>query len=117
MARFRKARKARSYFGKAKRSHKRSSSSMGGLMPLAAAALYGAGRNKIANMVQPLTNKLPFGGLADNVAMLGVCWAAKKYVPVGIIKSAAEKGMFIEAAMIGAELAQGNVMSGSSTSW
>jgi len=117
MARFRKKSRSRKYFAP-KRSHRKSGSSMGGIMPLAAAAAYGAGRSYIANWVAPITSKVPLGNLADNAVMLGVCWAAKKYVPVGIVKQAASAGMLIEAAMIGSELAQNGMSAqGSSTSW
>lgn len=90
------------------RSRSRSRSGMGGIMPLVAAGIYGAGRGFIASKVEPLTSKIPLGSLSDNVGMLGINWALNKYVgnKIPLVKQATSAGLLIEAAMIGAELAQ-----------
>lgn len=107
MVKRRKAR-ARAYFGRKTRSRSRSSGSRAGWGGLLAAALYGAGRGFIAAKIEPLTSKIPLGSLSDNVGMIGVNWALNKYVgnKIPMIKQATSAGLMIEAAMIGAELAQ-----------
>lgn len=100
----------RAYFSA--RRARRSSRSAGigsGIPAIAGAALYGAGRAKLAEWVTPVTSKLPFGGISDNVGMLGVAWAAKKWLggKVPMLRQVADAAMLIEAAQIGQELAVG----------
>jgi len=82
-------------------------STKSGLMWLVGAGIYGAGRAKIAGMVEPLTSKIPLGSISDNVGMLGVAWAAKKFIGgrVPLVNDIANAAMLVEAAQIGQELA------------
>ncbi len=110
MAKFR--RKARrSGFRKIRRSHSRKSgvSLTGSILP---AALYGAARPYISNLVAPVTSSLgAAGGYADNLVLGGIGYfAAKK--GRGMIKSVGHAMLLIEAASIGSELSGG--MGGSS---
>lgn len=102
MARFR--RKARRIFGKAKRYAKRAG--VGGSKKLIQidAMIYGALRPKIAGLITPLTANLPFGSFADNLGMgLLSYFIAKRG---GMLGSIGSKGLVIENALIGGEVAQ-----------
>ena len=82
---------------------------MGSILP---AALYGAARPYVSNLVAPLTGALgAAGGYADNLVLGGIGYfAAKK--GRGMIKSLGHGMLIVEAAQIGAELGGG--MGGSS---
>ena len=118
--RFARARKTarKSYSGFKARAKRRSGSkSSNGIKILDVYAIgYGAVRQYLAQLVQPLTSKLPFGGLADNIVMGAVNYGAYKFIPMPMVKEIAKKGLIIENAMVGAELVgmvQGNTSSGS----
>jgi len=82
---------------------------MGSVVP---AAVYGAARPYVSNLVAPLTGALgAAGGYADNLVLGGIGYfAAKK--GKGMIKNIGHAMLLIEAAQIGAELTNG--MGGSS---
>jgi len=67
--------------------------------------LYGAVRSKIAQLISPLTAKLPMGQYADEVGC-GIIdyFVAKK--STGMIKEAAKKGLSFENTMVGFALGQ-----------
>lgn len=90
---------------------------MGDLGGLVAAALYGALRGKIAVWIQPISSKLPLGSYTDEVGMLGVNWAAKKFIgnKVPMVSNMAKSGMQIEAAQIGYKIGSGLALGGSSS--
>lgn len=71
-------------------------------MDVALGALaYGATRQYIASWVTPVSNMLPFGNLNDEVTMLGVSYAVKRWVPLGkYAKAYGNAGMTIELAKI-----------------
>jgi len=111
MARFRRRVRSRSFRVGKRRSHKSSGTSlMGSVIP---AALYGAARPYVSNLVQPVTGALgAAGGYADNIVLGGIGYfAAKK--GRGMIKNIGHAMLLIEAAQIGAELGGG--MGGSSS--
>ena len=102
--------RSRPSFGRFKRSKRGSArSKAASTMPFVAAALYGAGRQKLAQLVSPIAAKIPGGNIADEIAMFGANWAIKKFIgrKVPIIGQAAKTGMLIEAANIGAVVAAG----------
>ena len=77
---------------------------MGSVLP---AALYGAARPYVSNLVSPVTGALgAAGGYADNLVLGGIGYfAAKK--GRGLIKNVGHAMLLIEVAQIGAELAGG----------
>jgi hypothetical protein len=77
---------------------------MGSVLP---AAVYGAARPYVSNLVAPITGALgAAGGYADNLVLGGIGYfAAKK--GRGMIKSVGHAMLLIEAAQIGAELSGG----------
>jgi len=114
MARFRRfSRRARSRSPKASRRSSRRSGfgSVGGinLMGMATAAGYGWGRGKIQNLLAPLTNKIPAGQYADNVAAVGAAWALGKFVPS--TKPITSTVMLLEAYDAGQKMAGGSTAS------
>lgn len=89
------------------------SSLLGGMGKYVAAGLYGAGRQKFAEWITPVTARIPGGSMADEIALFGAALAAKKFVgnKVPYVKDIAEAGMLIEAAAIGEALASGALSS------
>jgi hypothetical protein len=87
------------------------------MLKLMGAALYGAGRARIALAIRPYTEKIPAGNIADELGMMGVAWAAKKFLgrKVPIIAAAANAGMMIEAAQIGQAIGSGQLGIGNSS--
>lgn len=112
---FKRRRASHKAFSHRRRSRGISKTGMGGML---SAALYGAGRAYVSDKIQPLTSKIPLGNVSDNVAMLGVNWAIKRFLGnrVPILAKAADAGMIIEAAMIGSELMQGGLSTGGASS-
>lgn len=85
------------------RSKKRSYSRKGGFSPmklLIGSMIYGAAREKVSNLLVPVTSKIPLGEITDE-AVLGVIsyYAAKK--GKGVIKDIGTAGLTIEAARLG----------------
>jgi hypothetical protein len=110
MARRRKSRSRSRRYYRPKRRRSRSKSS--GMNNFLAAAVYGGARGYLSNMVAPVTAKIPMGNYADNVAMIGLNYVAKRFIPIPMVKQAAKTGLLIEAAMVGAELVQNNFSMG-----
>ena len=76
-----------------------------------AAGLYGAGREKLSNMLSPYVSKLPLGNVADEAGMYLAAWAGKKFLfkQKGIIRDALSIGQDIEMARIGEAVATGSL--------
>ncbi len=113
MARFR--RKARRTAGRrfAKRSGRRSGGKISLVGTILPAALYGAARPYVNNLVAPVTGALGVaGGYADNLVLGGIGYFAAKKCK-GMIKNIGHAMLLIEATQIGAELS-GGMMGGSS---
>jgi len=120
MARFRRKARSRSSFkryGKARRSRGKSGiSPMGMILP---AALYGAGRGALSNLIAPLTSKIPLGNYTDE-AVFGVAGYLMAKKGRGIIKQLGTSMLVVEAASIGNQVAGGALggsTSGASTSY
>ena len=114
----RKAKRRASSRTVAKKVYRRSRSAAKGMAPLLAAGIYGAGRQKLAEFIQPVAARIPGGNIADEVAMIGANWAIKKFIggKVPIIGQAAKTGMLIEAAAIGEAIASGSLGIGAASS-
>jgi len=74
---------------------------------------YGAVRNPIANAIQPLSSKLPFGQYNDEIAMIGVAWGAKTFFRNPMIAKAANVAMIAEAVSVGSQITAGTMQSNS----
>jgi len=81
---------------------------------LLGAGAYGAVRGRLAQAVSPLLANIPGGAIADEIGMLGVAWAAKKFIggKVPFVADMAKAGMVIEAAAIGQALSTGALNTG-----
>lgn len=84
---------------------------------LVGAGVYGAGRQYLSALIQPVTRAIPLGTIADEVVlMFGTQWAAKR-MGNGLLSNALRTGALIEASRIGAAIADGTAfMTGSSSS-
>ena len=76
-----------------------------------AAGLYGAGSGKISQLLSPLTLKLPFGAISDEVGKYAALEMAKKFFlkQAGVLRDAATIGQHIEMARIGDAVVSGRV--------
>ena len=117
MARFRRKARSSRRFGKARRSRGKSGlSPMGMILP---AALYGAGRGALSNLIAPLTSKIPLGNYTDE-AVFGVAGFLMAKKGRGLIKQLGTSMLVVEAASIGNQVAGGALggsSSGASTSY
>jgi len=108
MARFKRFKaRARSVgrrmYGKVRRSVKTGSKPEDFLLP---AALYGAARGPVVNLISPLTSKMPLGGYEDEVVLgLASYFAAKK--GTGFVKKLGYAGLCVEAASAASGLTAG----------
>jgi len=77
-----------------------SSSSVSPMKLLIGAMIYGAAREKVSNLLTPLTSKIPLGDVTDE-AVLGLIsyYTAKK--GKGVLKQIGQAGLSIEAARLG----------------
>lgn len=100
---------SRGFFGR------RSKSSGGRNLIQIDSMAYGALRPMVANLIAPVTNMIPLGGISDEVGMgLLNYFVAKK--TGGLISQMATKGLVVENAMIGSSLGSGLVSQGTTTS-
>lgn len=76
---------------------------------LLSAGLYGAGRQKLSDAVAPLTSKIPLGAISDEVGLFALHYFANKMFKNKLVSQITQSGMAVEAALIGAEVAKGNV--------
>jgi hypothetical protein len=102
----------------AKRS--RSSSGIGGLVgTVVGAGVYGAFRQKLSDMVKPMTQNVPFlGNLSDEIVLGGAAILLDRTVgrKMPILKPVLKGAIVIEAARIGEAIATGQAGIGSSSS-
>lgn len=108
----------RAFFKAKKRRSSKGTSSGSTAMQLIAAGLYGAGRGWLANFIAPVTARIPFGGIADEVGMLGANWAIGKFIggKVPLLRQATKAGMLIESAAIGQAIVSGGLSMGGGSS-
>lgn len=105
-----KKRSSRRFFGVRARRTRRSSSGSASFQKLAVGALiYGIGRQQIAQAIQPFTSKIPLGNIADEVGMIALAFAAKKFVKNPMVAQVANAAITIEMAQIGQALASGQL--------
>jgi len=109
MAKFR--RKGRRFGARKARSYRRSHGGMNPTKLILGGAIYGAGRQSLVNLAQPLTSMLPMGQYADEL-VLGTAgyFMAKK--GRGIFKDAGMAMLAVESASLGAQLAGGLIGGG-----
>lgn len=107
MARRKSKRTFRRFSRKISRGYKKAKSS--GLPQMVAAGGYGAMRAYIATFISPVTNKIPLGGISDEVGLILAMHLVKKTVRNPTINRIATVGQYIEAASIGQSIATGQV--------
>jgi hypothetical protein len=115
----RKYRSARRSFFKVKRHSSRGGSTMGLVGTVLGAGVYGALRSRLSTAITPITNNLPFGNIADEIALGGLAVILKKTVGkrMPMLNPVLNGAIAIEAARIGDAIASGQVsMSGSGNS-
>ena len=114
MAKRKTARKTITRYVKAK-PKRRSNASNNPMKMILPAMGYGAVRGKVSQLIAPVTSKIPFGNLADEIGM-GVLsyYAAKK--GTGMVKKLGQAGLIIESAQAGQTLVAGNLLGMSTTS-
>ena len=91
---------------KAKPKRRRSTSTRAKLINTDA-MIYGAFREKLSSMLDPVTSKIPFGSISDEIAMGGAMYFLTKQK--GMIGKVARTGLIIENARIGEALASGSL--------
>ena len=108
MARFRRRRIGRrgNFYARNKRGHNSTKQGMGGLI---FAGAYGAGRSYLATLMSPLSAKIPFGAIADEIVLMTTLGLTRKFVKNPMVNKICTVGMYIEAAQIGQAIASGQV--------
>lgn len=109
--------KARRAYGFARKKVRRyyNKSNVGTQLVQPDAMVYGALRPYVSKMAEPFTSKIPLGTYADNIAMAGICWLALKFGKgIPMLRGVAMKGLVIENALTGGEIAQ-NIFQGKSS--
>ena len=99
-------------FRRSKRHRSKSSSSMKPTSILLAAGVYGAFREKLSNMLTPITSKIPLGNIADEAVLFGAGYLVAKKTS-GVLKEVGKAAMFIEAARLGEAVISGQIGLGS----
>lgn len=89
----------------------RSKSKSSGFAPMKAVAggfMYGLARGKVAQLISPVTSKIPMGNYADELGMSVLNWyIAKGKVPM-IPKNVGLAGLAIESFVVGQDVGAGN---------
>lgn len=102
--------RARRYFGGFKKSYRRKSGSSGGVSLMNHVALpmaYGATRQYVVQLAQPVTSMVPFGNYADELVLgVGGYLLAKK--STGTLREVGKAVLMIESASLGSQLMAGN---------
>lgn len=116
MPKFRKAKK-RHFFGKAKHFYRRHKSGLGTMGMIVGGGVYGYGRQYLADLVKPLTDKLPLGlgDATDNIVLGSIAVAAKRYSKNRYVQTLANAIIVVESAMIGSEIRAGKIGASSTT--
>ena len=115
MARRRRSRRY-SGFRRHRRGRSRFSSGMSTTGIIGGAIAYGAVRQKISDMLMPLTSKIPLGTFSDEVGMGLLSYIALKKVSNPLVKKIALAGLTIESARVGEALISGGLGSITNTS-
>lgn len=111
----RKARtRRRGFFSKARRHVGRHSSEYGSVGIFLGGAAYGYIREYANGLIKPLTDKIPMGDAADNIALGLAAYFTKKYVKNPMVHQVCNAALAVEGAMLGQEIKSGNIL-GTST--
>lgn len=91
------------------------------LMQGLGAAVYGASRAKVSNLLTPVTSKVPLGDVADEAVMLALSYLlAKGKIPmlnkVPMLRQVGKAGFYIEAARLGEAAISGSIFGNMATS-
>lgn len=78
---------------------------MGGLV-------YGAARSKVAQLLSPITSKVPLGNYADEAVMGALSYFVAKGKVKFIPKNVGLAGLMIESAVVGQDVVNGNFAGG-----
>lgn len=101
------------YFGK------KSKSGLGGDMALIfGAGIYGGLRQKISEVMMPVTANIPFGNIADEIAIGGTAYVLKKTLAkkFPMIKPVLNAAITVESARIGEAIATGQLTGNANSS-
>ena len=77
---------------------------------IAGAAIYGGVREKVSNLIAPLTAKIPLGTIADEVVLGTIHYFGAKKVSNPMLKSIFRAGLIVESARIGEAIADGTAL-------
>ncbi len=77
------------------------------------AIIYGAVREKISNALTPITSKIPFGDIADEITLGAIGWFLSKRS--GLIGSIGKTALVIESARIGEAMIDGSLFGSKTT--
>jgi hypothetical protein len=102
--------KKKSYKMKRRSSKKKSFLGVNGAM-LLGSVVYGAARQKVSNMLMPLTQKIPLGAVSDEVGMFGVAALTEKFVgrKIPVVKDITKAAKYIELARVGEAAVNGQI--------
>jgi hypothetical protein len=78
------------------------------------AMVYGAVREKVSDALQPVTSKVPFGGIADELVLGAAAFFLNKKSNNKMVKDFARAALTVETARLGEFLVSGAVMGSSS---
>jgi hypothetical protein len=76
---------------------------------------YGAIRAKLSSALDPITSKIPLGGISDEVGLFVLHYFINKNVKNKLVKDVTFAGMAVEAARIGEAVISGSVLSSSTS--
>jgi len=77
---------------------------------IAGAAIYGGVREKVSNMIAPITSKIPLGTIADEVVLGTIHYFGAKKVSNPMLKSIFRAGLIVESARVGEAIANGTAL-------
>lgn len=97
------------FFAKAKSVYRKNSSRFDLIGLATGAMIYGGTRAKISNALQPITNAIPLGNIADEVAIGAIAYVAHQKVKNKLVRNVARAALTVEAARIGEAIATGNL--------
>lgn len=104
---FKKRRSGRRLFARTRRSRRSGGGNWKSL--LVGAVVYGAARQQISTAIAPFTQRIPLGNIADEVGMIALAFAAKKFVRNPMVNNVANAAITIEAARIGEAVVSGQL--------
>ena len=73
-------------------------------------AIYGGVRQKVSNLLMPVTSKVPFGNISDELVLGVIHYYGAKKVKNPLLKSVFRAGLIIESARVGEAVADGSIM-------